>query len=133
MKNSIFLILVSVIVSNIFISPVYADVINPEFFSKKCDLGETPIICSYKSEKPFGPRTEDNCKQYENNPKYRNLTGHGSSFGGEEIYCFKVNPKNVLGLIDTLIRTKISYTFLFGTIIVLALASGIGLLLLRKK
>lgn len=69
---------------------VYADVMNQDFLTMKCNPDEEEVVCSYSSEEPFGPRTSDGCKNYANNPDYRYLVSHGSSFGGEEKYCSKI-------------------------------------------
>ncbi|MFC1726894.1 hypothetical protein ACFL0Y_00005 [Patescibacteria group bacterium] len=93
------------IVSIIFLSASFfllfqklalADVINPEWFEKKCEIGEIAITCSYKSKEPFGKRTEDECGYYKNDPSFRYLVGHGSSFGGEERYCIEKGEYNRL-------------------------------------
>lgn len=76
-----------------FAFPVFADVINPEWFAKKCNSNEIEVTCSYSSKVPFGPRTSDSCSSYKLHPDYQFLTAHGSSFGGEEKYCYKAsNP-----------------------------------------
>jgi hypothetical protein len=64
-----------------------ADMINPEFNTKHCKPGEKEITASYSSKEPFGPRTSDETKKYENNPNFYELSSHGSSFGGEVKYC----------------------------------------------
>lgn len=71
------------------LSPVSADIINPEWLDKKCDVDEIEVTCSYRTEMPFGPHTSDNCVGYKLNPSYRFLVAHGSSNGGGEKYCFK--------------------------------------------
>jgi len=72
------------------IQNVYADVMNPDFLTMKCNPDEEEVVCSYTSKEPFGRRTTDECAGFSNNPDYRYLTGHGSSFGGEEKYCNKI-------------------------------------------
>ena len=66
---------------------VSADVANPEFATKHCKSGEKEITASYSSKEAFGPRTYDETKKYANNPNYYELTGSGSSFGGQVKYC----------------------------------------------
>lgn len=66
-----------------------ADIINPDYYSKTCPPGEIEVQCSYKSDTPFGPRTFDECKKYENNPNYKFLDANGHSFGGSQKFCFK--------------------------------------------
>ncbi len=75
---------------------VKADVIPPEYFEKKCAINETEVQCTYRSEKPFGPRTYDGCSNYANNSNYRYLTGSGSSFGGTEKYCTGLGPYSTI-------------------------------------
>jgi hypothetical protein len=70
-------------------SQVSADLMNPDWSKKTCKPGEIEVICNYRSEEPFGPRTADGCKKYKNDSDYYYLVGHGSSFGGEEKHCLK--------------------------------------------
>lgn len=44
----------------------YADVINPDFLTKKCNPGEKEVVCSYSSKEPVGQRTTDERKKYAN-------------------------------------------------------------------
>lgn len=89
----------SSLLSSIF-GPVKADLVNPEYYSKKCNPGEIEVKCSYNSEDPFGPTTYDGCLDYKNNPNYRYLVGEGHSFGGKSIYCFK--PQNSTQFISSI-------------------------------
>lgn len=66
---------------------VSADLVNPEFNTKHCKSGEKEIVATYSSKEPFGPRTSDETKKYENNPNYYELSSQGSSFGGKVKYC----------------------------------------------
>ena len=68
---------------------VFADVFNPRYFNSKCNSGEAEVECSYRSEKPYGPKIYNGCILYENNPNYRYLAGEGHSFGGSLKYCLK--------------------------------------------
>ena len=72
---------------------VRADMLNPEFGVKKCAEGEKEVICHYSSKVPFGPKIEDECGRYVNDPRYYYLVSTGSSFGGREKYCLKVGEK----------------------------------------
>lgn len=88
MKTRVILLLVFFTCFLFLVKEVNADVINPEYYTKKCSSGELEITCSYKSIEPFGPKTYNECAPYENNPKYRFLTGNGHSFGGSSKYCY---------------------------------------------
>jgi len=102
------------------VSPVRADLMNPDFLTEKCQEGEEEVICSYKSEEPFGPRTEDECEKYANDENYYYLVSHGSSFGGEEKYCLKTAKED---------------NYWWIGVIVMAVAGGslLGLSQIRKK
>lgn len=94
MYKKIFSIIAIFVVLVVF-SPVHvnADVMNPDFLTKKCEPGEKEVVCSFRSKEPFGPRTTDECKKYKNDSNYYYLVGHGSSFGGGEKYCLKVGAQ----------------------------------------
>lgn len=112
-----------------YATPILADVLNPEWFEKQCNEGEIEVVCSYSSSTPFGPRTKDECKKYENHPDYSYLTGHGSSFGGEEKYCLAEGA-------DGLSNTEVAVYSLFDNYIalgaVIVLISGVSIFVLWK-
>ncbi len=89
MKNWLSGIILAITGAILFNKIAYADLINPEYYSKTCKPGEMEIQCSYKSTQPFGPKTYNECAKYENNPAYKYLTGEGHSFGGRSKYCYK--------------------------------------------
>ncbi|NCS97878.1 MAG: hypothetical protein GW762_04790 [Candidatus Pacebacteria bacterium] len=93
---------------------VKADVINPDWFELHCAADQLQVECTYKSEQAFGPKIMDECEQYENNPEYVYLTGHGSSFGGEERYCL-IHPNIATFVFEHL---KNLFPFLFITVFV---------------
>jgi hypothetical protein len=66
---------------------VYADLVNWEFHSAKCQPGERMVSCDWRSNEPFGQKNSDSCRQYKNNPNYRYLSSEGHSFGGSSKYC----------------------------------------------
>jgi hypothetical protein len=84
---SLILGLFLILIALLFPRLIQADVINPEWFDKKCGISEREVVCSYTSREPFGPRIYDDCQKYKYNPNYRYLVGRGSSFGGSEKYC----------------------------------------------
>lgn len=106
-----------------FPKSAYADLVNPEYYIKKCGAGEIEVSCTYRSEEPDGPLTYNGCSPYKNNPNYRFLVGEGHSFGGGSKYCFKsASPfqlvKNVIlrtlpQLLGTLI-IELSVFYLLG-------------------
>jgi hypothetical protein len=106
---------------------VYADLFDTDFLGLKCAPGEKEVVCSYKSEEPFGPRTEDNCKEYKNNSNYYFLVSTGSSFGGEEKYCLYE------GRTDENILNSYSPAVVGGVISVVVGASLLGIFLIRKR
>ncbi len=136
-KNVLFTIAIITII-NVLLSPnAKADVMNPDFLTKQCIQGEKEIICSFSSEKPFGPRTVDECKKYEKNNNYYYLVGHGSSFGGREKYCLKIGAKDNAqeGYID---EGKSPFTpnnyFVAGVaVITISAISLLTLFLIRRK
>lgn len=71
----------------LFKTPSYADLVNPEFYTKKCNDGEIRVTCNYRRETINGPFVENTCTQYEDNPDYYFLTGEGHTFGGTNVYC----------------------------------------------
>ena len=77
------LIILGLLIGNL----AYADLINPEYLTKKCPAGKIEKKCSYSTKLPFGPVTITDCDQYENNPKCSYLVGQGSSYGGSKRYC----------------------------------------------
>lgn len=104
-------------------SPVFADVLNPDYFTNRCDHGEIEVSCSYRSKEPFGPKTYNECAKYENNPNYRFLVGTGSSFGGSEKFCFKAvsatesinyHVKAILPLLFITLFLEIPLFLIFG-------------------
>ena len=108
------------------VSPVKADLMNPDFLTEKCQEREEEVVCSYKSEEPFGPRTEDECEKYASDENYYYLVSHGSSFGGEEKYCLKVKTAS---------ETPKKDSYLWVGVMVMAVAGGslLGLSQIRKK
>ncbi|HEX7456566.1 MAG TPA: hypothetical protein VF303_03805, partial [Candidatus Nanoarchaeia archaeon] len=73
MKKIINLLAVTAIILSgyiLFASSAHADLMNPDFLTKKCNAGEKEIVCSYSSKEPFGSRTTDECKKYANNSNY---------------------------------------------------------------
>lgn len=95
---------------------VGADLMNPDFLTKKCKPGETEIVTSYRSATPFGPKTYDEGAKYENNSSYYYLTGHGSSFGGEDKWCLKAgafdNTGSVVLVTGLTVATVVSISFI---------------------
>ena len=69
-----------------------ADVVGPDWTSKECKADEETVICDYSQTDFGGPITKDECKPYENNPSYYELTSHGSTFGGQVKYCKVSDP-----------------------------------------
>lgn len=130
MIKRIFLFLVATIILTVFL-PIgaRADVVNPDYLTKKCGAGEKEITCSYSSKEPFEPRTTDGCKQYADNPNYYYLTGRGSSFGGEEKYCLKANAQD--NAAESFFKNK--YVMAGGAVIAVAVISLIILFLIRSK
>lgn len=117
-KNILIAIIVLTLLSS---NATYADVMNPEYLTKKCKPGETEVIAHYESEKPFGPTTYDETTKYENDPSYYYLVSHGSSFGGNVKYCKKV------GAVD------INWTnYIIATGVGVAIVATISLVLLVK-
>lgn len=53
----------------------YADIVNPEMYTKKCMPGEVEVTCKYKSKEPFGETTYDECVSYKEDSDYRFLVG----------------------------------------------------------
>jgi hypothetical protein len=109
---------------------------NPDFITKTCNPDEEEIVCSYKSKEPFGSRTSDECKKYANNPDYRYLVGHGSSFGGEEKYCFKKVSTSATTQNNDIKNPLIfenSYIIVGAVVIFGSIISLLILLLLRRK
>jgi hypothetical protein len=107
---------------------VSADLIDPTYFTKHCKPGEKEITCSYKSEKPFGPLTYDECIKFSNNPNYYALTGHRSSFGGESKYCLKLNAED--NGTEVLLKKNI---YLGIVILIITLVSLVALTIIRKR
>lgn len=91
------LIILTLLLSLLFFYPskALADVINPAYFTASCNPGETEIECSWTRNSISGP-IKDGCTKYKNNPNYRYLEGTGSTFGGENKYCFKPVSTNNL-------------------------------------
>jgi hypothetical protein len=120
--------LIVVITSLVTFSPtnLNADVMNPDFLTKKCAPGEKEVVCRFSSVKPFGPRTTDECKRYKNNSNYYYLVGHGSSFGGEEKYCLKVGAQG-----NTIFYNN--YIIIGGVVALIVGISLMALLLTRKR
>jgi len=94
----------------LFQKPIFADIVNPEYFISKCANTEAEIECHYKSKIAFGPRTYDECIKYENNSNYRFLVSRGSSFGGSEKYCYK--PKSNVDSVIYYIKTLLPIIFI---------------------
>ncbi len=94
----------------LFQKPIFADLINPDYFILKCANSEAEIECHYKSTIAFGPRTYDECIKYKNNSNYRFLVSRGSSFGGYEKYCYK--PKSSVDSVIYYIKTLLPIIFI---------------------
>jgi len=111
---------------------VKADVINPEYLTKKCQPGEKEVVCTFKRKKTFGPITENGCTQYEENSNYYLLSSTGSSFGGSSKYCLKVKEEQEISQnkSGTLPDGFNSTTYILGAIVFVALLS---LYYIRKK
>ncbi len=120
--KAVLFIIITIYLVILFPVNVNADLINPDFLIKKCALGEKEIKCRYSSKEPFGPRTLNTCKKYENNPNYYLLATSGSSFGGKEKYCLKVGAQE-----------NIDYIFIGGFIVIIISTSLIALFLIRKR
>lgn len=73
----------------LFTHSAYADLMNPEYLTKKCQPGEQEIVCSYSRKSMLSDYDEHECIPYKNNASYYYLTGHGSTFGGQDKYCLK--------------------------------------------
>ncbi len=84
MKKTLSIIFLALLVLIFLPKETFADIINPDYLTARCDPGELKVHCSYSSRGPF-----DECAKYENNPNYRFLVGTGSTFGGSKIFCFK--------------------------------------------
>lgn len=67
---------------------VFADVVNPNYFTAKCKPGEIEVECSWGRTTLNSP-INNRCVRYEKNPNYRFLEGTGSTFGGRQKFCFK--------------------------------------------
>ena len=126
-----------IITALVVLSPinVKADVMNPDFLTKKCAPGEKEVVCSFSSKKPFGPRTTDECKKYKNDPNYYYLVGHGSSFGGEEKYCLKVGAQENTNQNGNEGKQPFdnNYILIGGIVAVLVVISLVALFLIRKR
>jgi len=97
----------------IFYESVSADIINPEYYTKKCLPGEIEIECRWQTEEPFGPPIYDECAKYRNNPDFRFLEGEGSSYGGRSKYCLKPS----LNIYSTALAIKILLQLLLITLL----------------
>lgn len=88
MKKFLFIISLFFI---IFISPprlAFADLVNPNYFTAKCNFGEIEVECSWSRTSLSSP-INDGCTRYEKNPNYRFLEGEGHTFGGSQKFCYK--------------------------------------------
>ncbi len=89
-----------------------ADVIPFGYYEKQCSPNERAVECSFHNDKLSGPRVLDTCTKYQDNPNFRYLKGHASSFGGEEVYCVKRTMSQVtagISLFDDFTLLNIIY------------------------
>ena len=132
-KITTFIIVAIYLILFLFAPVVRADIPNPEFSIKKCKSGEKEIVCSYKSEKPFGPHTEDECLKYKDNPNYYYLVSQGSSFGGEMKYCLKAGANESDVGKESDISTNNNYSTVGIAIIAITAISLLALFIIRRK
>lgn len=116
-------------------SMVFADLIPPEFLEEKCRPGEKQITCSYKSNGPFGPKTEDNCEKYANDQNYYYLTerSYGTGLGGEQKYCLREKSAMDNFNIPKELGADTNYSNETILVTVIAILSLFGISLIRKK
>lgn len=121
---------------------INADVVHPDFLTKKCAPGEQEVKCTYRNKDMFGPKEVDTCKLYRNDPNYRPLAATGSTWGGTAKYCLRADASDwKIQVFDNDFWYSIFYLTGFGSesisavriIIFLILASLIGLFLIRKR
>ncbi|QQS39120.1 hypothetical protein IPM62_00700 [Candidatus Woesebacteria bacterium] len=123
MKKLVFVVFFQLILLHIFVTSIKADLINPDYLTKKCSPGKIEVECSYRSSKPFGPKTFDGCAKYKNDSNYSYLTSEGHSFGGKEKYCYTqgdsvnfllLNLKKLFSLVIITIALESIFYFLVG-------------------
>jgi len=66
---------------------VFADIVPPGYYDKKCPSYKIEATCSWSSTFPFGSRINNDCPKYESNSQCEFLKRRVSSYGGSETYC----------------------------------------------
>jgi len=132
-KYLLFFVAIVLSHSALMIPGANADVMNPEYLTKKCGSGDREIICGYTIKEPFGPHITDDCKKYENNASYYYLVGHGSSFGGENKYCLKSGAKDNAGQKEREMIDDRNMLMIGVAIIIVVAVSLAAIFFIRRK